>query len=242
MENTIYAGLSRAVALQRDMDTVSNNIANMNTPGFRGLYMMFDEYIEKPKGIYDQLSMVLDYGQYMSTKPGTIKMTGNPLDVAIQGAGFFSVQRGDEILYTRAGNFQRDVTGRLVTAEGYPVLSAGGGPIVLPEDSTEIRISENGTISNQGGEINQLAVTEFENINTLEAAGDALYRAGENANGVPSPESRIVQGAIEGSNVNPISEMTRMIDTHRAYQSVQLMLFTEHERQRTMIQRLTRIG
>jgi flagellar basal-body rod protein FlgF len=242
MENSIYVGLSRAVALQRDMDTVSNNIANMNTPGFRGQYMLFEEFIEKPKGIEDPLSMVLDYGQYMSNRPGTMKMTNNPLDAAIQGTGFFSVQRGDDIFYTRAGNFQRNVDGQLVTTDGDAVLSAGGAPIIIPEDSIEVRIAENGTISNQGGEIGQLAVTEFDNINTLEAVGDGMYRARENANGVAAIDSRVIQGVLEGSNVNAISEMTRMIDVHRAYQSIHKMLHTEHERQRSMIQRLTRSG
>lgn len=240
MENSIYTGLSRATALQKDMDTIANNIANMNTPGYRAQYMLFDEYIEKPKGILDPLSMVLDYGQYMTNKPGTMQLTHNPLDLAMQGPGFFSVQRGDETFYTRAGNFTRGANGELMTAEGNMVLSDGGAPITIPADTTEIRVAEDGTISNQAGPVGRLKVTEFDNINLLEPAGDNLYRS-DDAGREPT-ESRVVQGMIEGSNVNPVMEMTRMIDVHRAYQSTHRMLQAEHDRQRTMIQRLTQSG
>lgn len=237
MENSIYTGISHAVALQKDMDTIANNIANMNTPGYRAQYMMFQEYIEAPKGISDPLSMVLDYGQYMTNKPGTMQLTHNPLDLAMQGPGFFSVQRGSESFYTRAGNFTRGANGELVTAEGNPVLSDGGAPIIIPADTTEIRVAEDGTISNQAGQIGKLKVTEFDNINLLEPAGDNLYKTSDS--GKAPTESRVVQGILEGSNVNPITEMTRMIDVHRAYQSAQRMLQAEHDRQRTMIQHLT---
>ena len=242
MENSIYVGLSRSIALQREMDTVSNNIANMNTPGFRAQYMMLEEYVEDPRGIEDPLSMVLDYGQYMSNKPGAMKLTSNPLDVGMQGPGFLSVQVGDETLYTRAGNLKTNVNGELVTAEGNPVLSAGGSPITVPEGSIEVRFAADGTVSNQDGQVGQMAITEFPNINELEPVGDALYRASENANGTAAIETKIVQGVLEGSNVNPITEMTRMIDVHRAYQSTQRMLQNGHERQRTMIQRMTKAG
>lgn len=240
MENSIYVGLSRSVALQREMDTVSNNIANMNTPGYRGQHMMFKEYVEDPRGIMDPLSMVLDYGQFMSNKPGAMKLTGNKLDVALQGPGFMHVQGpGGETMYTRAGNFKTTVSGELVTAEGNPVLSNGGGPITIPAGTTDISIAEDGTISNQDGVVGQIGMTEFPNINELDAVGDSMYRASENANGQPAQETRMVQGLLEGSNVNSIVEMTRMIDVHRSYQSVQRMLQTEHDRQRGMIQRLT---
>lgn len=238
MENSIYVGLSRSIALQQEMDTVANNIANVNTPGYRSQHMLFKEYIETPKGIEEPLSMVLDYGQYMSNKPGSMQLTGNQTDVGLQGPGFLSVQNGDEILYTRAGNLARSATGELVTADGKAVLTAGGGPITIPEGSTELRIAEDGTVSNQDGEIGSLAVTEFDNINQLDPVGESMYRA--NAEGKPAEDTRVMQGMLEGSNVNAISEMTRMISVHRAYQSTQRMLQNEHERQTNMIQKMTR--
>lgn len=238
MENSIYVGLSRSIALQREMDTVANNIANVNTPGYRSQHMLFKEYVEAPKGIAEPLSMVLDYGQYMSNKPGSMKLTGNQTDVGLQGPGFLSVQNGDETLYTRAGNLALNVKGELVTADGKPVLTAGGGPVIIPEGSTEIRIAEDGTVSNQDGELGRLAVTEFDNINQLDPVGENMYRA--NAEGKPAQDTRVMQGMLEGSNVNAITQMTRMIDVHRAYQSTQRMLQNEHERQTNMIQKMTR--
>lgn len=238
MENAIYVGLSRSIALQRQMDTVANNIANLNTPGYRAQHMMFKEYVQNPKGIAEPLSMVEDYGQYMSNKPGVVKTTGNPLDVALSGPGFLSVAAGGETLYTRAGSLNRSANGELVTSDGRPVLSAGGGAINIPQNSTLITIAEDGTISNQEGAIGQLEVTEFDNINTLEAVGDSLYRA--TIPGNAAMETRVKQGMIEGSNVNAIAEMTRMIDVSRAYQSTQRMLQNEHERQTNMIQKMTR--
>lgn len=238
MENSIYVGLSRSIALQREMDTVANNIANMNTPGYRNQHVLFEEYIEKPRGIVEPLSMVLDSGQYMSNKPGSVQLTGRSTDVSLNGPGFLSVQNGDETLYTRNGNLSKNVAGELVTGDGKPVLSDGGAPIVLPEDSIEIRIAEDGTVSNQDGPVGRLAVTEFENINEMDPVGESMYRA--LVPGVAATETRIIQGSLEGSNVNSVLEMTRMIEVHRAYQSTQRMLQNEHERQSTMIQRMTR--
>lgn len=238
MENSIYVGLSRSIALQREMDTVSNNIANMNTPGYRAKHMLFKEYIETPKGISEPLSMVEDYGQYMSNKPGSAKLTGNQLDVALSGPGFLSVDMAGETLYTRAGNMSRGPNGNLVTSDGRAVLGAGGTPIAIPQNSIHISIAEDGTLSNQDGAIGQLEITEFDNINTLDAVGDSLYRA--TIAGNPAQNTLVKQGMIEGSNVNPIIEMTKMIDVSRAYQSTQRMLQNEHDRQTNMIQKMTR--
>ncbi|HEY8189220.1 MAG TPA: flagellar basal-body rod protein FlgF, partial [Micavibrio sp.] len=213
MENSIYVGLSRAVALERDMDTVANNIANVDTPGYRGQYMMFKEYVEKPKGIEDPLSMVLDYGQYMSNKPGSLQQTGNQTDFALSGPGFFGVQNNGETMYTRAGNFAVNVAGELVTAEGKQVVNDGGSPMIIPADTTELHMAQDGTLSNQNGPIGKLMVKEFANINDLDPVGDTLYQT--KAAALEPKETHVVQGALEGSNVNSIMEMTHMIDVHR---------------------------
>lgn len=239
MENSIYVGLSRQVALQSEMDTVANNIANVNTPGFRAQYMMYKEYVQSPSGISEPISMVEDYGQYLSNKPGSMKMTGNPLDIALQGPGFFSVQNGAETMYTRAGNFTTNATGALLTSDGKPVLDGGGGPITIPQGSREIRIAEDGTMSNQDGAFARLAITEFNNIQKLKPVGEGLYD-GKDAVGTAATETIAQSGMLEGSNVNAVREMTRMIDVSRAYQSAVRLLQSEHERQLTMIQRLSR--
>lgn len=242
MENTIYVGLTKQIALKNKMDIVANNIANMSTPGYRAQNMVFTEFIEKPPRSpdtppQDPLSMVLNYGHYQNTAPGPLEMTGNQLDVAVQGPGYLGVQtEGGEIMYTRAGNFQINAEGTLVTGTGLPVANEGGAPIVIPDDAREIAIGEDGSVATEEGEIARLMVVEFDNVQELEAVGGGLYKS--EAPGIPAEATRVLQGMLEGSNVNPVIEMTRMIDTARAYQSTQRMLQSEHERQRTMIQRL----
>lgn len=242
MENSIYIGLSRQRALQEQMDTVANNIANLNTPGYRQNNMVFLEYLYKQRNAEkagnDSVSMVHDYGQFMNTENGPLRRTENPLDVALQGPGFFGVQTPDGVQYSRAGNFQLNGNRELVTGSGMLVADAGGGTIAIPEDATEIIIARDGTVSTNQGELAQIMVVEFENPQDLVAQGNGLYKTEAAAN--PAENTTALQGMIESSNVNAVLEMTRMIDVSRAYQSAQRMLQGEHDRQRGMIQTLTK--
>ena len=245
MENSIYIGLSKQVAVRNQMDLIANNIANMSTPGYRAQNMVFSEYINKSPAnpdvpVKDDISQVLDYGHYQNTEAGPMKQTGNPTDVALNGPGYFGVQTPEGVLYTRAGNFQLNVEGQLVTGTGDPVADQGGGEIVIPDDSTEIRIDRNGVIANQDGEIAQLMIVEFADEQLLEATGNGLYRAPEGAVNAEAENTVAMQGMLESSNVNPIIEMTRMIDVLRSYQKTQQMLSDEHDRQKDMIGRLSR--
>lgn len=241
MENTIYVGLSRQLALQEHMQIVSNNIANMTTVGYRGQNMMFTEYLSNPQGKVDNpkdpLSMVLDYGQYQVTRPGPLKNTGNSFDVALSGPGFFGVQTADGLQYTRAGNFALNASGELVTAAGLPVAGSGGGAIVVPRGAREVKIAQDGTVSTDQGQIGQIMVTEFDNLQDLKPSGENTYKAANG--GQPATGTKVMQGMVEGSNVQPVVEMTRMIDISREYQSIQRMLQSEHDRQRTAVQRLS---
>ncbi len=238
MENPIYIGLSRQMVLQTQMDLVANNIANMNTPGYRAQNMVFKEHLSAPSGANDALSMVSDFGQFQVTKPGSMKKTGNPFDLALNGPGYFGIQTPDGSKYTRAGNFEINALGELVTPAGYPVASAGGGTIVVPDDGGPVKITSDGTISNSNGEIAKLMVVEFENEQALDPEGDNLY--GTDEQGTPSEITTVTQGAIEGSNVQPVQEMTQMIRVLREFQMVQKSLQSEHDRQRSVIQRLTK--
>ena len=245
MENSIYLALSKQLVLQTDMQIVANNIANMNTTGYRAQNLLFSEFLSDtrerrvdPRAAGDDLSFVYDRGQYENTDPGSLRFTGNALDMAIEGPGFFGVQGpDDEVMYTRAGEFQKGVDGTLLTPAGYAVAGQGGGPITIPDDSTEIKIDERGAISNQNGQIGQLMLVEFEDTQKLEPYGDQLYRSPEEGN--PAENSRIKQGELEGSNVQPVVEMTRMIETLRNFQANQNILRTENERLRSAIQKLT---
>ncbi len=239
MENSIYLGLSRQLALQTNMNIVANNIANMNTPGYRGQNLLFKEYISDPRGADDALSFVYNEGQYDITDPGPIRVTGSQLDIAVHGPGFIGVQDPTgEIAYSRAGNFHLSPDGALVNGAGLPVAGAGGGPINIPAGSTEINIDDRGFISNQGGQIGQIMIVEFANPQSLEPIGNTLYRSDQA--GQPATNTTVKQGQVEGANVNAVVEMTRMIETLRAFQSTQQLLQTENERLRGAIQKLSR--
>jgi len=239
MENSIYIGLSRQIALQTNMDIVANNIANMNTSGFRGQNPVFEEYISNPTNGDDPLSFVSDYGQYQMSDPGPLRQTGNELDVALVGDGFISVQMPDGGTgYTRDGSFHLRSDGTLVTSSDMPVMG-DGGIIVLPTDSAHISIDENGVISDNDGPVSKLGVVEFANIQTLEPAGHNAYTCPES--GVEPKNTTVSQGFIEGSNVKPVTEMTRMIEIMRNFQSTQNILKSEHDRMREAVQKLTQM-
>lgn len=238
MESSIIIALSRQVALRQQMDTIANNMANANTSGFKRQGIMFTEHLEDLRYQENEYSQVLDYGQFTDMEPGPMRQTNNPFDLALDGPGFFGVQTPAGIQYTRAGNFTLSPIGELVTDSGRPVADAGGGTITIPPEATEITITEGGLVSSDQGQHGQLMVVEFQDLQRLDFTGEGLFRTGQPA--VPSENTRVRQGLLEGSNVNVISQTTEMITTLRAYQGVQRVGENEHERIRSMIQRLTR--
>lgn len=239
MENALYIGLSRESALMTSMQVISNNIANANTTGYRAQNPLFKEMVEKPGAKTDPLSFVMDYGQYDNTAPGPVQITGGTYDVALEGPGFFGVQTNDGVQYTRGGNFTVNAAGELITASGYKVASAGGGGITIPENATDIRITENGDIASSEGVLGRIMIKEFNNPQTLTPQGSGLYKTDEP--GMAASNTRAKQGVLEGANVQPVIEMTRMIEISRDYQSIQKFVQAEHDRQKGAIERLGRI-
>jgi flagellar basal-body rod protein FlgF len=239
MENTTYVALSRQATLRRQMDVVANNLANMSTHGYKSGQMMFVEHLTKSKGgdglLTPKLAYVRDIATMTDTKPGAIETTGNPLDIAIQGDGFFVIQTPEGEHYTRNGRLQLDNTGQLVNQLGQPILADGGAPLIFAPEDTEIVISKDGTVSTNNGELGKLRVVRFDNDQKLERTSGAQFTTTEDnpAQNVDSPT--VLQGAVEGSNVEPILEMANMITVHRAYDSVKSFIEREDERQRSMI-------
>jgi flagellar basal-body rod protein FlgF len=168
---------------------------------------------------------------------GPLHKTGNRLDVAIHGQGWFGVQTANGLRYTRDGAFTLNSNGELVTSSGDKVASAGGGTITIPNTARDITITDGGTIETDQGTAGNLMVVSFQNEQQLKPEGDNLYNTTET--GAPSYDNHVIQGALEGSNVQPVMEMTRMIDVSRAYQATQQMMMDEHNRLRDMIQRMT---
>jgi flagellar basal-body rod protein FlgF len=238
--NTTYVGLSYQIALQRKMDMVANNIANIDTAGFKNGSILFAEHLVKENSDMP-LSMVSDYGNYRDFGQGPMQETGNKLDVALEGNGFLAVQDSDgSIKYTRNGQMHLNNLGQLVTSSGQPFLNSGGQPIVIPAGSTEISIAANGTVSTEAGAVSQLQVSRFEDPMKILPVGNSLYETTQDPI-ADNTKTRVRQGMIEGSNVNAVMEMTDMIEVMRKYESVARLLQREGELQSSMIQRLSRV-
>jgi flagellar basal-body rod protein FlgF len=242
METPIYIALSRQMTLRTQMEVVANNIANANTAGFKAEMMLMSE-VELPAENGTELSYVQDFATARDFSPGTLRPTGNDLDLAIQGNGFFAVQTPDGVRYARVGRFQLDKDGTLVTSHGYPVL-AGGGSVTLNPDDGEVYVGEDGSISTdlaRNGQLLQvvgkLDVVDFPNRAALVPVPDNLFDAGAQA--PTQATGKVAQRMLEDSNVNTIAEMTSMIEVTRNYQTVQRFLDSEHERQRRAINSIT---
>jgi flagellar basal-body rod protein FlgF len=239
MESSLYVGLSRQIVLNRAMALVANNVANANTAGYRAQNPMFKEFISKERYDKNDLSMVYDEGQYDSTQAGTIQLTGNPYDVALSGPGFIGVQTpSGQIQYTRAGNFTVNNNNELVTSSGFKVAGPGGDGISIPTGATEVKITDEGEVAADGNIVGRIGVFEFDNLQDLKPEGNNLYSAP--VAGRPAIETKMIQGSLEGSNVNAIQETTRMIEILRSYQSTMRMVQNEQERQVSAIQKLAK--
>ena len=238
MENSLYVGLSKQVVLERAMAMVANNVANLSTPGYRAQNPLFNEYISKPPGERDPLKMVYDFGQFSTTAPGPLQVTGGTYDVALEGDGFMGVTTpSGDVQYTRGGNFAVNNIGQLVNSVGFPVAGNGGAAIIIPAGTKDVKILPTGDVIADNNPIGQIAMVEFDNLQALKPQGNGLYKA-ENIQPNPAANTRMIQGSIEGSNVNSVLEMTRMIEISRDYQSTMRMVMGEDERQRGAIQKL----
>jgi flagellar basal-body rod protein FlgF len=224
------------MVLRRQMDLVANNLANLTTPGYRGESMLFIEHLARtaPR---EKISFVRDIATVRDLKSGPMNHTGNALDLAIRGAGYFAVETPDGERYSRAGGFTLDAEGQIVNAQGRAVLSDGGAPMVVPTDAAAITVARDGTVSTDQGEVGRLRLVRFDNDQALQKREGGLYDAGRQEP-LPVENPVIEQGKLEGSNVAGIVEMTKMIAAVRSYQSATNMANEEHERQRRAIETL----
>lgn len=240
MENAQLIGLSRQMALQRQMDVVANNMANINTTGFKNEALLFEAY-EMPVARHqdfafpDQtLSYTQDWATVHNFTSGAVMQTGNTLDIALQGDGFLAVETPDGIRFTRNGELKLDNTGLLVTNNGHPVLSEGGLIRFEPEE-TDISFAKDGSILSSAGNKGRLRIVSFETPQGLAREGDNLF-SGEQP--IPDTTTTVLQGAVERSNVSGITEMANMIRVNRAYQTIAQITQRQDELRRTAIQRL----
>src|SRR5690606_16869687 len=185
----------------------------MNTTAYKSESMLFEQFLmpdASEDSLDSRITFVQDVGQHRNMRNGALQTTGNPFDIAISGDGFFRVETETGVLYTRNGHFNLDADGRLVTSAGDPVLTDAGAAITFANDETGITIARDGTISSDQGQRGKLAIVTFDNPRAMEKVGDSLLSTAQPE--LPAENTRLVQGALEGSNVQPIVEMTNMID------------------------------
>jgi flagellar basal-body rod protein FlgF len=232
MENTSYVALSRQAALWRQMEVVANNMANLNTPGFKAEEVMMAEIDVKTKSDTSpfgrQVAYVHDLGTLRDPKEGPLTKTGAPLDIAIHGQGYFTIDSPAGRRYARAGHFQLDENGMVVTASGYPVLGTNNNPIIVAPNESQINVASDGTVSTENGQIGQLQISSFANEQSLKAAGDGTYITTATPTTVARPY--LSQGMLEDSNVEAISQMTNMLQVMRSYESIQNIMDNEQSR------------
>ena len=244
MSETSFVGMSLATSLQRQLDVVANNIANAGTAGYKGEQVLFESYTQRGEGApQGATSFVRDTGSYIDTRAGAMSQTGNPLDVALHGDGWFGYetpegQRG----YGRDGSFTLDVQGNLTLLSGAKVLGDGGAPIVLPTEGIgTLSITEDGVISGTGtGPLARIGVFDIPEIQSYRRMGAGMLTAPEGA-AAPGAATgvQVVQGALELSNINPVREMTRLIDVQRAYERTNNLMGNADTLRRDSLKRLS---
>jgi len=250
MENTLLVALPRQMVLERQMDVVANNVANANTNGFKADKSLFEEFLRSGAhednfvGNDRRVSFVNDRATIRDFASGPNLQTGNPLDVAVNGNGFLVVQTPAGERYTRDGALQINAQGQLVTNGGNLVLGTNG-PITFQATDRDINVSADGTITVREGTVTQvdsirgkLRLVTFNNPQQLVKEGANLFTAPAGVAAQPDTLSRVNQGFVEKSNVNVVTEMTRLMEITRTYQSVASLMQQQNDLRKSAIQML----
>lgn len=250
MQNALLVGLSRQMSLQHEMEVVANNIANIDTNGFKADFSLFEEILMRGardgnfRAADSPVSFVRDRGTLIDLNQGPFQRTGSPLDVAINGDGFLVIRTPQGERYTRNGALQINPQGELVTSEGYQVLG-DGGPIAFQTQDTGITIDPEGTVSVKDAANStiaivrgQLRVVSFAQPQRLQKEGGSTFSAPAGMAATPSTKFKVVQGALEKSNVRPIIEMSHMIEVSRSYQTIANLIQSRGDLDKSAIQQL----
>jgi flagellar basal-body rod protein FlgF len=245
MEGPTYVTLSAQIALQKQLEVVANNVANASTAGFKADRQLFQSYLERLKVPGGNIAFVQDRATYIDRTAGPISPTGNMLDVAVQGDGYLSVQTGQGTQYTRDGRLQVAADLTLTDSGGRPILSPDGTPIQLPSGYSAVDIRADGTIlatvNGVSQNVGQIGTFRPQDPQTLRKSGNGLLVAPPNAMqaiDAGDPNSRLMQGSLEGSTVQTIKEIANMTELSRAYEQLQSLLSDDNDREAKMIQTL----
>ncbi|MFN0114006.1 MAG: flagellar hook-basal body complex protein [Paracoccaceae bacterium] len=238
MDNAGYVALSRQSGLEGEMRAIANNIANMSTTGFRKEGVIFSEFVRGLDRGDASLSIARAAGRSIDLTQGVLAQTGGVYDFAIEGEGFFMIAAPSGNELTRSGAFTLAPDGGIVTAEGFPVLDQGSAPLQIDPARGPIAVSPDGTVSQGGQPVAQLGLF------APASPGDLRHTTGTRFSAGPEPQpaqgARVFQGFLEGSNVNPVEEIARMIEVQRAYEMGQGFLDREDQRIRAVLQSMAR--
>ena len=245
MDITIALAASRLVAQQRAMDITANNIANANTPGYRTERVQFSDWIDKQSGTakvpgVPGVSYTQDRATYRESQAGSITHTGNPFDLALASDGYFTVNTKNGPRLTRDGRFGPMPDGTLADSSGNAVLDTNGKPIQIPPTETRVTIAGDGSVSTDSGPIGKIGVVQPTDPMKMQAEGATNFVANGPTTAVAAPG--IVQGGIEESNVQPVLEVTRMMNDVRQFQFVTQFVQAEGDRQQSAIDKLLPTG
>jgi flagellar basal-body rod protein FlgF len=231
MDSGYYAAMTGLLARTQALDTAASNLANAQTPGFRAEREFFRSVLIGPDALDSQLGATVNNfgllgGDRMNLTQGPLQETGNPLDLAIEGQGFFMLQAQNGLRYTRDGSFHRASNGRLVTKAGEPVLSAEGQPILVPPG--DVTVGVDGAISVAGGVVAQVGVFSFPSGTSLAPEGANRYLAPDGAAPIPAREASVQEGAIEEANQDVVQGTLELIVMQRQAEMMQRALTVFH--------------
>ncbi|QDY70154.1 flagellar hook-basal body complex protein [Qingshengfaniella alkalisoli] len=228
MDNAIYATLTRQAGLRREMQVIANNIANASTDGFQKEGLVFSEYVQRMDDSDLSLSMAHAEGRMIDRAQGQLTRTNGTFDLAIEGDGYFMVEAPNGPELTRAGHFTPNADGELIASDGARLLDIGGAPVFVPPDAMSVGVAADGTLSADGRAITQIGIYMPGDVNEMRRSAGVRF----SVDGVVQPleGARVVQGFIESSNVDPVTEVARMIEVQRAYEQSAKFISNEHDR------------
>ena len=252
MENALLIGLSRQMALNHELDVIANNIANIDTTGYKADNVLFERYImpqaadQSFSGQDQRVNYVADRASWIDMSQGSLQRTGNPLDVAIDGTGFLVVQTPNgQQRYTRNGALSINAAGQLVTSDGNQIVGQSG-PITFQATDHDVVISPTGVITVREGNSTadairgQLQIVSFDQPQRLQKDGGSTFAAPNGVNPTPAPAGTyVVQGAVEKSNVNAVGGMTRLIEVTRSYTDIANILQQQSDQRRNALSQLS---
>lgn len=262
----IYAAVSGALAQSQRLDTIANNLANVNTTGFKKDRQVFNEYltsyekqdelIRTPRvpasveSFYDMQggdkAYVNTSGTYTNFTQGDLKSSGSATDLALEGRGFFEVLTPQGVRYTRNGSLQVDNLGRIVTKDGFPVLRSGNQnpeQRTFQVNSSNLTVSKSGDVFEGANAVGRLSIVDFANPDELGKVGGSYYQLKANATSTPAPalEATVHQGFVEASNVNVVEEMTDMITANRVFEATQAAIKAQDQMDDKLINQVGKV-